>query len=238
MTFKMTIVNTRHDSHGKQEDRVVVENAQPVSGGAELLKLIQAALQTKVDKSITIEPFALDGESLADFALNRYKPIHAKTFKSPEASPKVSITVDAEQLRKDGKPSIPAEKVKEAIEIAEGLPKTVELLGAKDNGFTVAEKLGLVIDNPPAEIIKKKNEQEIVQVLIRCLECGYNGTHTTFRQNKFIKCKSCGEKLFLDRAADEWGEEDFDGNVYVAQDRYKTVRERWEEKNLAKEESE
>lgn len=221
MVFKMTITNIRHDEFGKQEERIVLENANPVSNGSELLQLLQAAAQKGFKKPIPKAPEVPEAVQI------NVPSLKMDPLKNAIADLKDSLSKTSNE---------PAKKQAQA----EGKPKAIDLIGAKTNGFTIAEKIGILKEEEvtpvetAASVPKNRlapDEMENVQVLIRCLECGYNGTHGTYLSNTYTKCRGCGEKLFLERAAEEWGEADFDGNFYVAQDRFKTKKELWEERN-------
>lgn len=229
MVFKMTITNIRHDEFGKQEDRIVLENAQPLSDGQELLQLLNAAGQK---------------------SFNSKKPL-PKSVPAVPPENEITVQVDSQKLARDAMDSLSYALQNKKLEAqkkeapSNSRPKAVDLIGAKTRGFTIAEKIGAL---PEADFSAEDqgkgagfiepNKLDEVQVLIRCHECGYNGTHTTRYGNSYTPCRSCSKKLRLERAADYWGEPDFDGNIYQAQDRYKTAKERWEEKNQKQGEAE
>lgn len=229
MVFKMTITNIRHDEFGKQEDRIVLENAQPLSDGKELLQLLNAAAQK---------------------SFGSRKPL-PKTEPVMTPPKEITLQVDSKNATKDAMDSLSyALQNKKAKEVEKkdvqtsSRPKTVDLIGSKPGGFTIAEKIGV---QPEADLSAEDpgedagfiepNKLDEVQVLIRCSECGYNGTHITRYGNSYTPCRSCSKKLRLERAADHWGEPDFDGNIYQAQDLFKTRRELWEEENRVKEDA-
>lgn len=112
-----------------------------------------------------------------------------------------------------------AEQASEALQKPEVAKpaKVTPLIGAKATGFTVADRLD-----------KKPVKGEYVQVYVRCRECTYEGAHDTVFGNQFTKCRGCGEKLHLRHATPESGVANADGDIYVAEERYLTRRERWE----------
>lgn len=95
--------------------------------------------------------------------------------------------------------------------------KVTPLIGSKDTGFTIGDR-----------VKKTYVKGDFAPVYVECNECGYKGGHDTNVGNLYTKCRGCGEKLFLRNATDITGEEDADGWVFIAQDRYLTRKERWE----------
>jgi hypothetical protein len=127
-----------------------------------------------------------------------------------------------ETVQRQAAPKPPvSEKASEAPKPA----KMTTLIGAKETGFTIGDRLE-----------KKPVKGEYVRVLIdKCELCGYVGEHDTIFGNLYTKCRGCGEKLHLRNACDEAGVKDEDGFIYIAYAKYLTRKERWEleQKELA-----
>lgn len=222
MSFKLTITKVQHTEHGRDENKLQLTNDDAFVNGTEVINLMQ--------RFFGGQEVAPPNENVA---VKVQSPKMAKT-EAPTLTPvqetkslaEAAIEAAETEYKFDiGKQ--PCEKPKEP----KGRPRAVELIGSERSSFSIADKYP-DLKMPSSEgRTDGFDDRQNVQVLIRCLECGYNGKHGTYLTNVYTKCKGCGEKLFLENAADERGEADFDGNVFVAQDRYKTRRELWEEKN-------
>lgn len=222
MSFKLTITKVQHTEHGRDENKLQLTNDEAFVNGTEVINLMerffggQEVAPPKENVAVKVQ-----SPKMTKTPAEGLTPIR-ESKSLAEAAKEVAES----EYRFDIGNQL-AEKPKEP----KGRPRAVELIGSERSSFSIADKYP-DLKMPTSEgRTEGVDERQNVQVLIRCLECGYNGKHGTYLTNSYTKCRGCGEKLFLENAADERGEADFDGNVFVAQDRYKTRRELWEEKN-------
>lgn len=87
--------------------------------------------------------------------------------------------------------------------------RQLPLLGAKSEGFSLMEKA------------KCKTK-------IECPCCGGKNTIQVPYGYRYTFCPDCHEKLFIRSAGENWGEADFEGNVYIANEVYIDPQDREE----------
>lgn len=86
-------------------------------------------------------------------------------------------------------------------------PRKLPLLNSDRSSFTMGDLLD-------------RRKLEHVQTYYECPECEHIGTKPVAFGFRYTKCEACNTKLFLRPAAEEWGEKDSQGNVYVADEIY------------------
>ncbi|MDE0581529.1 hypothetical protein ON064_00505 [Planococcus sp. A6] len=222
MSFKLTITKVQHTEHGRDENKLQLTNDEAFVNGTEVINLMQRFFGgQEVAPPKENVPIKVQSPKMANATAPTPEPVR-ESKSLAEAAIEAAQTEYKFDIGKQ-----PCEKPKEP----KGRPRAVELIGSERSSFSIADKYP-DLKMPSSEgRTDGFDDRQNVQVLIRCSDCGYNGTHGTYLSNKYTKCKGCDQKLFLEYAAEERGEEDFDGNVFVAQVRYKTRQELWEEKN-------
>lgn len=102
-----------------------------------------------------------------------------KNMKIVIKNEKLSVVVQAEQ-------DLEIEQVKAAYELVTGKIERIS-----------HEQKEILLD--PKKIIEQspKHESETVRADVQCPFCGFAEIVKVFRTNKFVKCPSCGKRLFL-----------------------------------------
>lgn len=132
------------------------------------------------------------------------KTIEAKKSEAKKAEP--------------NKPTFLPPKPKSSEPIIEGDKKQVELIGSNSTGFSIGE---LIEEDP----------ERRVKVYILCSECGHEATGGARLKDRWIKCKECQEKMYLEQTTDIYGEKDEDGYTYEATKRFFTAKEMYDFKS-------
>ncbi|MEK4883651.1 hypothetical protein NST81_02820 [Bacillus sp. FSL W8-0223] len=92
-------------------------------------------------------------------------------------------------------------KAEASIDEPKTRPRQLPLLGIKEEGFPLLEKA------------KCKTK-------IQCPSCGKENTIKVPWGFRYTFCPECNEKLFIRPGGSAWGEADWEGNIYVANEVY------------------
>lgn len=101
-------------------------------------------------------------------------------------------------------------KAEDSIDEQKTRPRQLPLLGMKEDGFPLSERA------------KCKTK-------IQCPSCGKENTIKVPYGFRYTFCPECNEKLFLRPGGETWGEADWEGNIYVANEVYVEPQEQTEQ---------
>ena len=97
----------------------------------------------------------------------------------------------------------------------------LEKLSTKETVPVISRPKAIEKINSERTLSSSIGERVNVPTYVFCPSCGNEDTQYIYRGNRYIKCSSCQEKLFLKPAGEVWGDLDEDGNEYHATSVYR-----------------